>query len=82
MSSAQSPNSLQRVICLHKDYIRVPSAARVLQLESAIRIYESLLRVMSQRRPELWAKTQNNLGIACAGLPRGDRGENLERAIA
>jgi tetratricopeptide (TPR) repeat protein len=29
-----------------------------------------------------WARTQNNLGIAWATLPTGDRGENLRKAIA
>jgi tetratricopeptide (TPR) repeat protein len=29
-----------------------------------------------------WAMTQNNLGNAYQNLPTGDRGENLQRAIA
>ena len=29
-----------------------------------------------------WATTQNNLGIAYANLPTGERGDNLRRAIA
>ena len=29
-----------------------------------------------------WAMTQNNLGVAWADLPTGDRGENLGKAIA
>ncbi len=32
--------------------------------------------------PQAWAGTQNNLGIAYANLPTGDRSANLRRAIA
>ena len=31
--------------------------------------------------PEAWAKTHNNLGIAYRHRLRGERAENLERAI-
>jgi hypothetical protein len=40
------------------------------------------LRVRTERDfPQHWAGTQNNLGNAYWGVPTGERGDNLKRAI-
>jgi hypothetical protein len=45
--------------------------------------FEVALRVRTEREfPVQWAMTQNNLGIAYRNLPTGDRGANLQQAIA
>jgi hypothetical protein len=44
---------------------------------------EAALHVRTERDlPHDWATTQNNLGNAYTGLPTGDHGDNLQRAIA
>jgi hypothetical protein len=49
----------------------------------AIGCFEAALRVRTERElPVDRATTQNNLGIAYANLPTGDRGVNLQQAIA
>ena len=83
VSSEESSNPLHVAFSLQEDYERAPSAAKVPQLEAAIQICEAVVRVMPQEAaPGLWAGIHNNLGNAYCNLPRGDRGENLERAIA
>jgi len=51
-------------------------------LEQAIACYEAALQVHTRTDfPVDWATTQNNLGAAYQNRIRGDRAENLERAI-
>jgi tetratricopeptide (TPR) repeat protein len=47
----------------------------------AIDLLAGTLSLMPVVSPD-WGMTQNNLGVAWANLPTGDRGENVERAIA
>src|SRR5262245_42622369 len=52
-------------------------------LERAIAHFEAALIVRTRKAfPLAWADIQNHLGKAYAARMRGDRGENLERAIA
>ena len=49
----------------------------------SIACYEQTLRVYTAESAPLdYATTQNNLGIAYADLPVGDRAANLQKAIA
>lgn len=47
----------------------------------AIEIAEGTIRLVPDRSTD-WAMTQNNLGVAWANLPTGDRPSNLRKAIA
>jgi tetratricopeptide (TPR) repeat protein len=51
-------------------------------LQEAIRLYETAMEVYAQPNKEKWAMTQNNLGLAYWSLPAGDRAANLQKAIA
>ncbi|MCJ7777873.1 MAG: hypothetical protein MUP16_06125, partial [Sedimentisphaerales bacterium] len=52
-------------------------------LRTAIRYYEAVVNYFEPNRfPQEWATAQNNLGIAYADLPTGDRTENLKKANA
>lgn len=56
---------------------------RAENLETAIRLYESVLSVLPPRkRKDLRAAIENNLASAYTDRVQGDRGHNLERAIA
>ena len=47
-----------------------------------VRLNEALLgRIIRETSPRDWAMVQNNLGLAYADLPTGDRGENQKKAI-
>ena len=51
-------------------------------MEIAIAGYEVISIVFTQSTfPELWATTQNNLGIAYSDRIEGDKAENIEKAI-
>jgi tetratricopeptide (TPR) repeat protein len=52
-------------------------------LEEQIEIYEEILSDLdAEKGPAFWAAVQNKLGIAYAARRRGNKGENLEKAIA
>jgi tetratricopeptide (TPR) repeat protein len=52
-------------------------------LEEQIVTYEGILSQLGwEEEPAFWATVQNKLGIAYAARRRGDRAENVERAIA
>ena len=52
-------------------------------IRTAIECYHAALTVLTEEAlPQDWATTQNNLGLAYAGIPDGDRGANLGSAIA
>ncbi len=52
-------------------------------LEEQIGIYEEILSQLKwEDEPAFWAAVQNKLGIAYAARRRGNRAENLEKAIA
>jgi tetratricopeptide (TPR) repeat protein len=49
----------------------------------AIHLYERALTILDEHESSAgWAGIQDNLGLAYFQLPTGDRGRNLERAIA
>jgi tetratricopeptide (TPR) repeat protein len=51
-------------------------------LQQAIGCYEAALRVYTEQDyPYDWAMAQNNLGLAYAALPDGDRSAQLQRAM-
>src|SRR5262245_61130622 len=64
-------------------YLQAPYLRAAAQFEQAVRIYEAVLDVITERDfPVQWAMIQNNLGVAYRDLPHGDRADNLLRAIA
>jgi hypothetical protein len=51
-------------------------------LECAIAAIEAALTVYTREAfPQRWASTQNNLGLAYSDRLKGERADNLERAI-
>lgn len=60
-----------------------PLGSRILNLELGIAAYEQALTVRTQTAmPIEWAQTTNNLATAYSDRIKGDRGENIEQAIA
>ena len=54
----------------HQAYMDARSAAKLPSLVQAMRLYESVLDVFTERDfPADWAMTQNNLGLAYTALP-------------
>ncbi len=60
-----------------------PLGNKANNMEIAIASYETMLTVFTnESNPEIWASTQNNLGIAYRNRICGDKAHNLELAIA
>lgn len=66
-----------------KARLECPTGDRPENIETAIGIYESVLKARPRDTlPESWATAVHALGIACYFRIRGDRAENIEKAIA
>jgi tetratricopeptide (TPR) repeat protein len=52
------------------------------KLEKAIGLYEKAAKAYEETDQKKWAKTKNNVGVAYAQLPTGERAANLRRAIS
>ncbi|MEB3829744.1 hypothetical protein, partial [Phormidium sp. CCY1219] len=84
LSDAEQADTFAGIIentCIHINVF--PRGSRADCLEIAIAGYQLVLTVRPrERKPAKWAQTQNNLASAYLYRIRGERGENLERAIA
>lgn len=73
----KEPKLFQRAVFAYAFYLR-----QRYHFSENVRLCEALLHQLSLDVPQVWARTQNNLGIAYRNLPTGDRSENLAKAIA
>jgi CHAT domain-containing protein/DUF2075 family protein len=64
-----------------KKISQFPLGSRAENQEIAITAYEIVLSVRTWETPEEWALTQHNLAIAYSNRIRGEKADNIERAI-
>ena len=64
-------------------FLEFPLCNKAINMEIAIASYETVLKVYNQKAfPQQWAIIQNHLGIAYRQRIKGDRAENIEKAIS
>jgi CHAT domain-containing protein/tetratricopeptide (TPR) repeat protein len=67
---------------LGNEYRRVDGPERSDALERAVKAYHAALELLRTERSANWARAQFGLGAALLDRVRGDRADNIERAVA